>query len=127
MKELLFVLLALACPLMMILMMRGHAHGHAGDTETVATLRRRVDELERSLAADTPRGYSGGVDEITYSVPELSCEHCRRAVASALGPVTGVDDVSVDLELKKVAVRGRALDDGALRAALAEAGYEAAA
>jgi hypothetical protein len=37
-----------------------------------------------------------------------------------------VDTVAVDLESKVVSISGRELDDGALRAAIAEAGYEAA-
>jgi copper chaperone CopZ len=40
--------------------------------------------------------------------------------------VPGVDDVAVDLEAKLVTVNGHALDDAALRAAIEEAGYQAA-
>jgi copper chaperone CopZ len=40
--------------------------------------------------------------------------------------VEGVEDVSVDLETKIVTVNGHDLDDSALRAAIVEAGYEAA-
>jgi copper chaperone len=66
------------------------------------------------------------MNEITYSVPGMSCEHCRRAVAGGLLEVEGVDSVDVDLETKLVLVRGRGLEDGPLRAAIDEAGYEAA-
>jgi copper chaperone CopZ len=37
-----------------------------------------------------------------------------------------VEDVDVDLDTKVVTIRGPALDHAALRAAIAEAGYEAA-
>ncbi len=40
--------------------------------------------------------------------------------------VQGVDGVDVDLESKAVTIRGHELDDAALRAAIVEAGYEAA-
>jgi copper chaperone CopZ len=40
--------------------------------------------------------------------------------------VAGVEDVAVDLDAKVVTITGRALDDAALRAAIEEAGYEAA-
>ncbi len=63
--------------------------------------------------------------EITYTVPDMSCGHCKSAVASELGSVPGVAGVDVDLETKRVVVRGEDLDDGALRAAIVEAGYEA--
>jgi copper chaperone len=64
--------------------------------------------------------------EITYSVPSMSCGHCERAVSSELQRTPGVESVEVDLETKLVTVRGSDLDDAALRAAIDEAGYEAA-
>lgn len=63
---------------------------------------------------------------VTYSVPEMSCDHCKAAVTAAVTDVSGVESVDVDLEAKRVTVTGAALDDGALRAAIAEAGYETA-
>jgi copper chaperone len=66
------------------------------------------------------------MSEITYSVPAMSCGHCKQAVSSELGAVAGVDSVDVDLETKLVIVRGHDLDDAELRAAIEEAGYEAA-
>ena len=66
------------------------------------------------------------MSEITYTVPAMSCGHCKQAVGSELGEVVGVDSVDVDLNTKLVTVRGHDLDDAALRAAIEEAGYEAA-
>lgn len=63
--------------------------------------------------------------EITYSVPDMTCGHCKRAVSSELEQVGGVESVDVDLETKRVTVRGTSLDDTALRAAIEQAGYEA--
>jgi len=50
-----FLLLVLACPLLMWLMMRG-GHGHGGHSNTgkprsIADLRHRRDELDREIAA----------------------------------------------------------------------------
>jgi copper chaperone CopZ len=64
-------------------------------------------------------------ERITYSVPAMSCDHCKRAVSEELSIVSGVESVEVDLETKVVAVKGDGLDDEALRAAIVEAGYEA--
>jgi copper chaperone len=64
--------------------------------------------------------------EVTYLVPGMSCEHCKQAVRSELSGVAGVSSVDVDLETKQVVVRGEGLDDSILRAAIEEAGYEAA-
>ncbi len=62
----------------------------------------------------------------TYTVPGMSCGHCKAAVSEELSAVEGVEAVEVDLETKLVAVTGAQLDDGALRAAIEDAGYEAA-
>jgi copper chaperone len=65
--------------------------------------------------------------EKTYTVPGMSCQHCVLAVSEEVGQVAGVESVEVALETKQVTVRGRDLDDRALRAAIDEAGYEATA
>ena len=66
------------------------------------------------------------MSEITYSVPGMSCAHCKQAVSSELHDVPGVESVDVDLDTNLVTVRGRELNDAALRAAIEEAGDEAA-
>lgn len=63
--------------------------------------------------------------QITYTVPDMTCSHCRQAVSSELEQVAGVESVAVDLDTKLVVVSGSGLDDAALRAAIEEAGYEA--
>ena len=55
----------------------------------------------------------------------MSCGHCVHAVEGELSAVAGVESASADLETKLVTVHGSALDDASLRAAIAEAGYEA--
>jgi copper chaperone len=66
------------------------------------------------------------MEQVTYSVPGISCEHCREAISAEVGRLEGVADVGVDLERKLVTVSGSDLDDGALRAAIDEAGYDVA-
>lgn len=66
------------------------------------------------------------MNEITYTVPEMSCGHCKAAVSAELQGVAGVESVAVDLDTKLVVVRGDRLDDQALRAAIDHAGYKAA-
>jgi copper ion binding protein len=66
------------------------------------------------------------MEELTYTVPGISCSHCTQAIETEVGLVRGVDTVSADVESKRVVVRGEALDDRAIRAAIDEAGYEAA-
>jgi copper chaperone CopZ len=64
--------------------------------------------------------------EMTYTVSGMSCGHCKAAVEGEVAQVPGVEHVLADLETKLVVVRGEGLDDAALRAAIDEAGYEAA-
>jgi len=66
------------------------------------------------------------MDELTYSVPGISCAHCVQAITGEVGKVAGVVAVDVDLDTRAVAVRGDAVDDSAVRAAIVAAGYEAA-
>jgi len=65
-------------------------------------------------------------ETITYTVPGMSCGHCKAAVTEEVSAVEGVDSVLVDLDSKRVDVTGAQLDDAAIRAAIEEAGYEAA-
>ena len=61
-----------------------------------------------------------------YSVPGISCGHCRWAIDRKVSAVAGVTAVDVDLDAKRVTVTGDDLDDAAVRAAIDEAGYEVA-
>ena len=64
-------------------------------------------------------------DVATYTVPDMSCGHCKAAVTQELSALAGVRSVEVDLDTKLVTVSGENLDDAALRAAIDDAGYEA--
>lgn len=65
-------------------------------------------------------------ETVTYTVPGVHCGHCQASVSEELSSVDGVESVDVDLETKLVVVHGQGLDDARLRAAIEEAGYEAA-
>ena len=62
---------------------------------------------------------------VTYSVPGMTCDHCRVAITSEVTAVDGVESVDVDLEAKLVRISGEDLDGAVLVAAIDEAGYEA--
>lgn len=66
-------------------------------------------------------------ETVTYSVPDISCGHCRAAITSEVSTVAGVESVEVDLEAKTVTVTAEPLDEAAIVAAIDEAGYEVAA
>jgi copper chaperone len=66
------------------------------------------------------------MNELTYTVAGMSCGHCKAAVAEEVAQVTGVEGVDVDLDSKLVVVRGENVSDDEIRAAIREAGYEAA-
>ena len=64
--------------------------------------------------------------EMIYTVRGMTCGHCKAAVEDEVGRVPGIESVHADVDSKLVVVRGESLADDALRAAIDEAGYEAA-
>ncbi|MGR6318932.1 heavy-metal-associated domain-containing protein [Micromonospora soli] len=65
------------------------------------------------------------MNQLVLSVPDISCDHCAKAIAGEVGEVAGVSAVEVDVAAKSVTVTGAA-DPVAVRSAIAEAGYRAA-
>ena len=64
----------------------------------------------------------------TYTVTGMTCDHCVKAVESEVAGVPGVAGVDVDLASGRVRVSSEEpVDDAAVRAAVAEAGYEVTA
>jgi len=65
--------------------------------------------------------------QTTYSVPGISCAHCRVAIGGEVTKVVGVTAVDVDIDAKRVTVTGAGFHDAAVRDAIDEAGYDVAA
>lgn len=63
-------------------------------------------------------------DTRTYTVPDMTCDHCVESIAGGVSPLDGVQTVDVDLDSKLVSVVGG--DDAAIRAAIDDAGYDIA-
>jgi len=59
----------------------------------------------------------------TYSVPAISCGHCKMSIEGKVSALDGVDKVDVNIGDKTVLVEGSA-SDGTIRAAIDEAGYD---
>ena len=74
-----------------------------------------------------PKEFPMSQATLSYTVPGMSCSHCRAAITEEVEQVPGVTGVAVDLDSKEVKVTGSALDDAAVREAIGEAGYEIAA
>jgi copper chaperone len=65
--------------------------------------------------------------EKTYLVPDISCEHCVRAITTELSTIPGLEVVRVDIPSKQVVVRHpESVDEDQIRAGIEEAGYEVA-
>lgn len=60
----------------------------------------------------------------TYSVPEISCGHCKSTIDGAVRALGGIETVEVDIDAKTVTVDGG--DDDAIVAAIEDAGYDVA-
>jgi len=60
----------------------------------------------------------------TWTIAGMTCEHCSLSVAEEVGEVPGVAQVEVDLASGLLTVQGEGVDEAAVRAAVAEAGYQ---
>jgi len=60
-------------------------------------------------------------DTHVYTVPDISCDHCKRSIEDHVTPLTGVDTVTVDVDTKKVTVTGGNPDE--IKTAIGDAGY----
>jgi copper chaperone len=64
--------------------------------------------------------------DTAHSVPGMSCDHCRVAIAGEVSQVAGVSAVDVDLAALRVTVTGDGFEDAAVRSAIDDAGYDVA-
>jgi copper chaperone len=64
----------------------------------------------------------------TYTAPAISCQHCQHTIESALGALTGVESVHVDIPSKRVDVQydPTQVDESKLLATLDEEGFPVA-
>ena len=63
-----------------------------------------------------------------FSVPGMTCGHCKQAVTTEVGKIVGVSSIDVDLDTKKVTVTSsEPLAWSDLVSAIDEAGFEAVA
>jgi copper chaperone len=59
-----------------------------------------------------------------YTVSGMTCSHCVLSVREEVSEVSGVQSVDVDLASGRLTVTGENVSDDAVRAAVADAGYE---
>jgi copper chaperone CopZ len=59
-----------------------------------------------------------------YSVAGMTCSHCVASVREEVSEISGVSAVDVDLATGRLTVTGAEIEDVAVRAAVAEAGYQ---
>ncbi len=60
---------------------------------------------------------------LVFSVPGISCDHCKHTIEAAAAEVHGVTSVVVDVAAKSVQVEGTA-PEPAIRTAIIESGYD---
>ena len=61
-----------------------------------------------------------------YTVQGMTCSHCVLSVREEVSGVPGVSAVDVDLASGRLTVTGSAVDERAVREAVADAGYAVA-
>ena len=67
-------------------------------------------------------------ERVVFDVPDISCDHCKMAIESALARLEGVQSVAVDVAAKRVDVvyDGDHVDRERLAAAIGDEGYTVA-
>ena len=65
------------------------------------------------------------MSQATFNVPSISCGHCVRTIRTALGGVTGVQQVAVNIDIKQVEViyDPATVSEAQMKATLAEVDY----
>ena len=63
---------------------------------------------------------------MTISVPEIHCDHCKRSIEGALGPLPGVASARVDVDARTVTVEvdESRVDRARIVSAIEEQGYD---
>lgn len=61
---------------------------------------------------------------MTFTVRDMSCNHCVNRISGALKAVPGVEKLSIDLPAKRLEVEGTASAEAIVQA-IREAGYTA--
>ena len=65
------------------------------------------------------------MDQITLSVPDISCAHCKSSIEGAVSKLDGVGRVDVSIDDRTVAIEFvDAVDLVGVTAAIEEQGYE---
>ncbi|MTD47546.1 transporter [Conexibacter sp. W3-3-2] len=64
------------------------------------------------------------LSERTYTVTGMTCGHCELSVQEEVEELAGVTTAHADRTTGTLTVTGTDLDDAAIRAAVAQAGYE---
>ncbi|MCB1246491.1 MAG: heavy-metal-associated domain-containing protein [Acidimicrobiia bacterium] len=66
--------------------------------------------------------------DITLSVPDISCDHCKHSIEGAVGPLDGVDsaEVSIADRTVRVAFDPTRIDLDTIKAAIDDQGYDVA-
>lgn len=99
---------------------RVQAQEHAPKLQTPGTIPMAVQKI-----ATRTEGKGDETMKKVLSIEGMSCNHCVKAVEKALGKITGVSSVEVDLDAKTATVTlADKVSDEALKEVVTEAGYE---
>ena len=61
---------------------------------------------------------------VTYSVPAVSCGHCKMRIERSVGELAGVESVNVDVDSKQAVISyGPPATPAQIEALLSEIGY----
>lgn len=103
-----------------------HHHEHAGPWAQAAAAALLLILAHAWWRSRRPRGTAPATPVATtldFAVGGMHCSHCRQSVTRAVGALPGVESCEVDLVAGRARVAGRALDGGAVVAAVEALGF----
>ncbi len=102
----------------------GHHHEHAGPWAQAAAAALLLLLVHAWWRSRRPRATAATRPAtLDFAVDGMHCSHCRQSVARAVGGLPGVESCEVDLAAGRARVAGRALDTGAIVAAVEALGF----
>lgn len=82
---------------------------------------RSTDALDEPLSTQLKEKTMSSI--LTFTVPDMNCPHCEKAIQKACGALSGVESVNANATTKIVTITGTHLDEALLRSVITEAGF----
>jgi copper chaperone len=84
----------------------------------------RISVASANGESDESRVSTGSATRVSYNIPAINCGGCKRRIEGAVGAISGVESVEVDVDAKQAILSYRdPATSSEVEAVLAEIGY----